>query len=173
MINDTNNLPTLKEIEQGLFRELQSIYQNILVSVLEKVDVWLRDNRDFTRFENREMQKCTIGTMFGSVTINRRRYLDRETWERVALLYQYLHFMGSDGFSPYLTEMAVNWPVKGAFYRDGIDRFCDLMGYKAMSHEKIRQEVLKVELKDMEVPVDNQKDIDILFLEMDGLHDHN
>src|SRR5690625_3705844 len=79
MINDTNNLPTLKEIEQGLYRELQSIYQNILVSVLEKVDVWLRDNRDFTRFENREMQKCTIGTMFGSVTINRRRYLDRET----------------------------------------------------------------------------------------------
>ena len=172
MINDTNNLPTLKEIEQGLFRELQSIYQNILVSVLEKVDVWLRDNRDFTRFENREMQKCTIGTMFGSVTINRRRYLDRETGERVALLDQYLQFNGSDALSPYLTEMAVNWAVKGPSYRDARDRFCDLLGYQAMSHEKIRQEVLKVEPKDMEVPVDNQKDIDILFLEVDGLHVH-
>lgn len=149
MINDTNNLPTLKEIEQGLFRELQSIYQNILVSVLEKVDVWLRDNRDFTRFENREMQKCTIGTMFGSVTINRRRYLDRETGERVALLDQYLQFNGSDALSPYLTEMAVNWAVKGPSYRDARDRFCDLLGYQAMSHEKIRQEVLKVEPKDM------------------------
>src|SRR5690625_6033723 len=41
-----------------------------------------------------------------------------------------------------------------------------------MRHEKIRQEVLKVEPKDMEVPVDNQKDIDILFLEVDGLHVH-
>lgn len=51
MFNHTNNLPTLKEIEQGLFKELQSIYQNILVSMLEKVDIWLRDNRDFTRFE--------------------------------------------------------------------------------------------------------------------------
>ena len=51
MFNDTINLPTLKEIEQGLFKELQSIYQNILVSMLEKVDIWLRDNRDFTRFE--------------------------------------------------------------------------------------------------------------------------
>ncbi len=86
MFNDTINLPTLKEIEQGLFKELQSIYQNILVSMLEKVDIWVRDNRDFTRFENREMQACTIGTMFGSITIKRRRYLDRETGNRVALL---------------------------------------------------------------------------------------
>src|SRR5690625_7407581 len=68
--------------------------------------------------------------------------------------------------------MAVNWAVKGPSYRDARDRFCDLLGYQAMSHEKIRQEVLKVEPKDMEVPVDNQKDIDILFLEVDGLHVH-
>ena len=118
MFNDTNNLPTLKEVEENLFRELQQIYQNILVSILEKADVWLRDNRDFARFENREMQECTIGTMFGSITIKRRRYLDRETGNRVALLDQYLQFTGRDALSPYLTEMAVQWAVIGPSYRD-------------------------------------------------------
>lgn len=46
---------------------------------MEELDVWLRDNRDFSRFENREIQACTIGTMFGSVTIKRRRYIDPKT----------------------------------------------------------------------------------------------
>ena len=76
------------------------------------------DKRDFARYENREFQKRTIGTMFGSVTINRRKYLDRETGDRVALLDQYLQFSGSDTLSPFLTEMAVQWAVKGPSYRD-------------------------------------------------------
>ncbi|HLR81022.1 MAG TPA: hypothetical protein VK119_10680 [Bacillota bacterium] len=38
MSNDINNLPILKEIEQNLFQELQSVYQNILVSLLEEID---------------------------------------------------------------------------------------------------------------------------------------
>jgi len=172
MNNDINNLQTLKEVEQNLFQELQSVYQNILVSLLEELDEWLMNNRDFDRFENRERQKCTIGTMFGSVTINRRRYLDRETGDRVALLDQYLEFSGSDALSPYLTEMAVKWAVKGPSYRDARDRFSDLLGYQAMSHETIRQELLKIEPKDVNEMTENPKDIDVLFLEVDGLHVH-
>jgi len=41
-----------------------------------------------------------------------------------------------------------------------------------MSHETIRQEVLKIEAKDVEVPKENQKHVDVLFLEVDGLHVH-
>ena len=98
--------------------------------------------------------------------------LDRETGNRVALLDQYLQFTGSDALSPYLTEMAVQWAMKGPSYRDARDRFCDLLGYQAMSHETIRQEVLKIEAKDVEVPKENQKHVDVLFLEVDGLHVH-
>jgi len=83
------------------------VYQHILVSLLEEVDEWLMNNRDFDRFENRERQKCTIVTMFGSITTNRRRYVDRHTGDRVALLDQYLEFSGSDTLSPFLTEMVV------------------------------------------------------------------
>jgi len=141
MNHDINNLPTLKELEQNLFRELQQVYQNILVSLLEEMDEWLMHTRDYNRFKNREKQACTIGTMFGSITINRRRYVDRETGERVALLDQYLQFSGSDTLSPFLTEMAVQWAVRGPSYRDPRHRFIHLLGYQAMSHEKIRQEV--------------------------------
>src|SRR5699024_12643260 len=105
--------PILKEIEQNLFQELQSVYQNILVSLLEEIDVWLRDHRDFNRFENREMQECIMGTMFGSIKINRRKYDDRETGDRVHLLDQYLQYNGSDMVSPFLTQMGVKYEVKG------------------------------------------------------------
>lgn len=172
MNNNIKNLPTLKELEQNLFRELQSVYQNILVSILKELDDWLMDKRDFARYENREFQKCTIGTMFGSVTINRRKYLDRKTGDRVALLDQYLQFSGSDTLSPFLTEMAVQWAVKGPSYRDARDRFCDFLGYQAMSHETIRQEVLKIEPKDSDDTTEDPKDVDVLFLEVDGLHVH-
>src|SRR5699024_3313172 len=137
MRNDINNLPILKEIEQNLFQELQSVYQNILVSLLEEIDVWLRDHRDFNRFENREMQECVMGTMFGAIKINRRKYGDRDARGRVALLDPYAQFNGSDTLSPFLTEMVVEWGVKGRSYRDARDRFYDLLGYQAMRHEKI------------------------------------
>src|SRR5699024_2338077 len=105
MRNDINNLLILKEIAQNLFQELQSVYQNLLVSLLDEIDVWLRDHRDFNRIENREMQECIMGTMFVSIKINRIKYLDRETGERVVLLDQYLQFNGSDTLSAFLTEM--------------------------------------------------------------------
>src|SRR5699024_6695459 len=57
MINNINSLPTLKEIESNLFGELQEMFQTTLLSILDEVDIWLRDNRDFERFENREMQE--------------------------------------------------------------------------------------------------------------------
>lgn len=170
MSNDINNLPTLKEIEKGLFRELQEAFKSALLNILEKLDCWLRDTRDFNRFENREMQECTLATMFGSITINRRRYLDRKRGNRVALLDQYLQFEGSDSLSPFLTDMAVKWAVRGPSYRDARDRFCDLLGYQATSHETIRQEVLKIKPKNSESEKSESKKQDVLFLEVDGLH---
>ncbi|BAM46603.1 UPF0236 family transposase-like protein [Amphibacillus xylanus] len=69
---------------QNLFQELQIVYQNIFISLLDELDEWLMNNRDYKRFKNREMQKCTIATMFGEVTINRSKYFDREAGHRVA-----------------------------------------------------------------------------------------
>ncbi|HEY4601546.1 MAG TPA: UPF0236 family protein [Cerasibacillus sp.] len=108
--------------------------------------------------------------MFGPITINRRRYRDEIADKRIALLDHYLEFDGRDSLSPFLTEMAVKWAIKGPSYRDSRNRFCDLLGYQVTSHETIRQEVLKVKPKDVlsdsSVP---KKEKDVLFLEVDGL----
>src|SRR5699024_4120112 len=152
------------------FQELQKVFQETLLSILEDVDEQLMHHRDFGRFENREKQATTLATMFGPVTINRRKYIDRETGERVALLDRYLEYNGSDSLSPFLTEMAVEWAVRGPSYRDARDRFCDLLVYQATSHETIRQEVLKIEPKEIESEESTPKmKKDILFLEVDGL----
>lgn len=45
--------------------------------------------------------------MFGSVTINRRIYRDRDEDVRIALLDKYLEYDSGDSLSPFLTEMAV------------------------------------------------------------------
>src|SRR5690625_5141599 len=173
MNNDINNLPTLKEIESNLFGELQEIFQKTLTSILDEIDVWLRDNRDFERFENREKQETTLATMFGSITINRRIYRDRESGVRVALLDKYLGYDGSDSLSPFLTEMAVKWAIKGPSYRDARDRFCDLLGYQVTSHETIRQEVLKIRPKEIVSDESTpKKEKDVLFLEVDGHNVH-
>jgi len=55
----------MKAIKSKLFNQLQEMFCEILVSVLEELDIYLRDNRDFERFENKEMQKTTLATMFG------------------------------------------------------------------------------------------------------------
>src|SRR5699024_12045351 len=102
-------------------------------------------HRDFNRFENREMQECIMGTMFGSIKINRRKYVDRETGDRVALLDQYLQFNGSDTLSPFLTEMVVKWAVKGPSYRDARDRFYDFLGFLSMSHVNLSLEDINIE----------------------------
>src|SRR5690625_1070951 len=171
MNHDINNLQTLKEIEGILFRELQGYFQSIMISLLEDVDKWLMNNRDYQRYENREMQSCTVDTMFGSITIKRRIYRDRYKGERVALLDKYLRFNGSDSISLFLTELIVDWASRGPSYRDVRDRLVDLLGYQVSSHETIRQHVLKIQPKEVELEPDKKpKKVDTLFLEADGLH---
>src|SRR5690625_1524530 len=89
MNNDINKLINLIQIESNLFSELQDVFQSTLLSVLHEIDVWLRDSRDFERFENREMQKTTLATMFGPITINRRIYRDRDARDRFCDLLRY------------------------------------------------------------------------------------
>lgn len=118
MIDFTKELPTLKEIESHLFQELQEVYQDALLRILEELDDWLKDNRDTQRLENCEKQATTLATMFGPVTIRRRKYKDHQKQQRVALLDQYLAYNGESTLSPFLMEMAVEWAVRGPSYRD-------------------------------------------------------
>lgn len=170
MYQDTNNLPTLKEIEATLFRQLQSHFQVILTQVLEELDIFLMENRDHKRLAYHEKQACTMDTLFGPITIDRRKYVDRKTSDRVALLDRTLEFEGSTSLSPLLTEIAVEWAVKGPSYRDAKHRLEKLLGYPVISHEQIRQKVLQVKAKKRTAENTKPKQKEVLFLEVDGLH---
>ena len=169
MLQDTNNMPTLKEIEEALFRQLQNYFQTVMLQVLEDIDVWLMENRDHKRFAYKERQASTMDTMFGSITIKRRKYVDRETNERVALLDRYLQFEGRESMSPFLAQQVVEWAVRGPSYRDARDRLKQLLGYQAMSHEQIRQKVLQIQAEACSRDT-SPKEADVLFIEADGLN---
>src|SRR5699024_11039767 len=81
-----------------------------------------------------------------------------------------LQFKGADSLSPYLTELAVDWAVRGPSYRDARDRLKQLLGYQAMSHEQIRQKVLQTEEVDHFVAEAKREKVAALFLEVDGIH---
>ncbi|WP_010530965.1 ISLre2 family transposase [Lentibacillus jeotgali] len=170
MYNDTNNTTNLKAIEKSLFQQLQGYFHDILLKFLEDIDTWLMESRDHQRYKYKEKQPATIDTVFGPVTVERRKYTDREKGERVALLDQYLQFQGSDSLSPYLAELAVDWAVRGPSYRDARDRLQQLLGYQAMSHEQIRQKALHVQDVDHGVDEEKRKKVDALFLEVDGIY---
>lgn len=170
MCHDNSNWIQLKEIEQELFGRLQTYFHVVFQKLLEDIDVWIMENRDHTRYKYKEKQEASIDTVFGPVTISRRKYQDREKETRVALLDQYLQFKGDDSLSPYLAELAVDWAVRGPSYRDARDRLQQLLGYQAMSHEQIRQKALQVQKVDHTVDEAERKKVDTLFLEVDGIH---
>src|SRR5690625_2601342 len=57
---------------------------------------------------------------------------------------------------------------RGPSYRDVCDRVTDLLGDQVSSRETIRQHVLKIQPKEVELEPKNK--VDTLFLERDNLH---
>ncbi len=76
--------------------------------------------------------------MFGSVSITRNYYHDRENEKYVYLLDQHLQFKGTKGLSPLIQETAIEMAVTGTSYRHASKMIETLLGYSVMSHETIR-----------------------------------
>lgn len=117
------------------------------------------------------MDDNTVHIVLGPVTLKGRMYYDHLNDVRVALLDRFLLFEGGK-FTPFLVEFAVKWASSGPSNRD-TRGFKDLFGYQLMNHEKIRQEVIKLKPKNPETKVNDPKEIDVLFIECDGLHVHS
>ena len=170
MNKDIKELPSLKEVERKLFSFLQEKFKEMLVDILQEVDQWILENRDTGRYALKDRRKFTLDTIFGTFDMKRRTYYDREAKEYVALLDQYLAFDGKESLSPFLEEVAVEWAVKGPSYRDARDRIEGLVGYRVMSHERIRQKVLELEKTTTKTNLDDIKQAHVIFLEVDGVY---
>ena len=164
-----------KEIESLLFKQMLEIFRDLLVRVYTVLDEYLLHHREKHRFEVVDKRPTKLSTIFGTVEIVRRYYLDRETKEYVCLLDELIGLEGNKLVSPFLEEIAINWAVKGPSYRDARDRLEELLGEQVLSHETIRQRVLKLGDKIdqepwMEDTKTDKEEKEVLLVEVDGLN---
>lgn len=167
MENHNTAIPSLKEVEQLVWRNLQETYSIVMRDILETFDQQIAEARDKGRFRMLDKKrKTTIDSLFGPIKITRRYYRDRVKDKPVYLLDQYLAFDGEKEVTPLLAETAIELAVTGSSYRQASDTLETLLGYRVMSHEGIRQQLLGVGL----IPEKMELSQRVLFVEVDGLY---
>jgi len=168
MSHITTNLPTMKELEQWIFRKLQEEFARAMALVLETMDQHIMEQRDRERYQVKEQREVSVDTVFGTVRFKRRLYLDRNTGKHVFLLDRLLAFEGRRKVSPHLEETAVAFASQGPSYRDSAKRLKQLLGYNVLSHQAIREKLLARAERPMTVV--KRRSARVLFVETDGLY---
>ena len=122
------------------------------------------------------MREITISTLFGDITFKRRYYKDTETERYVYLLDEVLGIDG--GISPCLAAVAAAEGVIGPSYRAACNSLEELYGCQVISHETIRQLMIKagkqieLEEKRKRQEPEGKKKVPIIFIEADGCFLH-
>lgn len=163
MFKNNTKLPTLKEIETDLFRTLQQTFSNVFQQLLTELDQQLAESRDKTRFQLKDKRPMSMDALFGSISITRNYYYDRQNGKYIYLLDQYLQFDGAKGLSPLVQEMAMELAVEGPSYRHASSTLEKLLG----CHEAIRQHLLQTEIIPSPSVTPMRR---VLFVEVDGLY---
>jgi len=161
-------MPTMKEIEQWIFRKLQEEFAKAMKRVLETLDQQILEQRDRTRFRAKEQKETGVNTVFGTVRFKRWLFQDRQTGEYVYLLDRMLQFEGRGKVSPHLEETAIAFASQGPSYRDSARRLEQLLGYNVLSHQAIRQKLL--ERAEQPMNAVKRRPARVLFVEVDGLY---
>lgn len=167
-----------KEVEEMLFKQSLELFQHMMVEVLEYFDKNILENRDKERYKIKQINQRTIQTLVGEVNYKRRYYRDYEKDCWVHLLDETLGLEAEKSIGPGLLSLAVEWATKGPSYRDARDRIEDLYGFPLISHEGIRQNLLKVAAvsqRDAENKIitgEGSRVVDIIFIEVDGFYSH-
>ncbi|MDQ0158041.1 ISLre2 family transposase [Robertmurraya andreesenii] len=167
MQNHIINYPNLKEIEQLLWRELQTTFSTVMKTMLEDMDQQIAEQRDKKRYRLLDKRKTHIDSLFGQVEIKRNYYRDKEKEEYVYLLDRHLEFEGAGNFSPLIEEAALELAITGPAYRKAANTLETLLGYRVISHEAIRQHLLQISsIPKAKEPIHGP----VLFVEVDGLY---
>ncbi|MBC7348077.1 MAG: UPF0236 family protein [Clostridia bacterium] len=158
---------SFEELEAFVFRLVIQIVRQALVGILEDLDKYFSVVRDRNRYKAEEIEERVLDTLFGPIRFKRRCYLDLVTGERVHLLDQKLKLKPYQRVSPGLVKVAVSLAAQGPSYRAARDRIEELMGERLISHEGIRQMVLKTSEIIEKVPVEEKlpKKRGVVFVE--------
>lgn len=167
---------SFRDLELSLLEELRASLSEALVECLRRLDREILEGRDKSRFEMHCFEKRTIETVLGdSVTFRRRYYFDRETGQYVHLLDAVLGLQSHQQISPALGECLLLQGVLTASYRGAEESLASVHGKPVVSHETIRQTVLRASemLSETEkawlAGAEGKRRARVLFLEVDGL----
>jgi len=166
---------SLQDIELKIFMELRKVFGEALKRVLEHLDDMILSLRE-SRFKVREMVETNLETLLGvAVRFKRRHYKDSVTGRCVYLLDEVLGIGKGSQVSPALTDLMLHLATVMS-YRDAEDSLKQFYGHRPVSHETIRQAIIKIgkSLEDInEDAIANPKGkrkVDIVFIEADGLY---
>ena len=140
--------------------------------MLLKEDKRIEESRDQKRFNVVNSRRITVATLFGDVTFGQTYYKDCETGRYVYLLDEVLGVDG--GISPCLAVVAAVEAVIGPSYRAACKSLEELYGHHVISHETMRQLVLKTgkqigsEEKRRKQEPEGKNKVPIIFMEADG-----
>ena len=109
----TTTIPTMKELEQWMFRKMQEEFARAMKTALETLDQIILEQRDRERYRVKAERETSVNTVFGNIRFKRRLYMDRQTGKHVYLLDQLLQFEGRGKVSPHLLETAIAFAAKG------------------------------------------------------------
>jgi hypothetical protein len=168
---------TFRKIEQAVFRIACEVLVEIIKPLLEGMDEEIFKKRDKKRFKPIDRKERTIESILGvPVTFKRRYYKDLKTGSYTFLLDEALGLSKGARQSPLLREVAVHMAVDGPSYRTASKNLERILGGRVISHEGIRQNLIKAsdeakalfeKEKKHERPKENPG---IIFIEVDGVH---
>jgi hypothetical protein len=166
------------DLEVNVFKHLQAMFVKTMQEILESIDDEIFRLRDQSRYVVKDCRNATVTTLLGDVSFRRRYYIDKPGANYKYLLDEVLEFGGGERISPALKVVAAMQAVSGPSYRAARDSLERFYGHRVLSHEGIRQIVLRVgKTIEKDVNVRNRcdgetpgKKVPILFLESDGWH---
>jgi len=164
---------SFRDLELGIFWKVRVAFIEVMQETLKVLDGIVYELRDQSRYVVKDVRKGTIATLLGDVEYCRRYYFDKKTAGYVYLLDEALG-VGRGRISPGLAVVAAIQAVIGPSYRAARDGLKQIYGHQVVSHETIRQLILRVgeflekeEASKREEP-NGKRRVPVLFVEADG-----
>lgn len=168
-----------EDMERKIYSAVCEAAREMTRELLEELDRYLMNTRDKKRYENKQIRKATVKTVYGEVEYNRHMYLDRETKHYVYLLEDRMKMekIGavSSNLAKIISEAAAEMP-----YRKTAELISGTTGQTISSHgawnvvQQIGKEIGREEeimLNEMEEETTRgETESPIIFMEADGVY---
>lgn len=178
-----NNEINFNELEKKIYKFVCNLGCNLIKEIIEKYDEKLRETRDKKKFRNRGLRVDTVKTVMGVIEYKRTiyEYNGTEETKYIYLLDEKLKLYKFGKISSNLVDKILNMVVETNSYRDAATQLMQCFPNLSISHETVRDIIIKSGIKIIEKENEEiklyeenkleagKKEIPALFEEADGL----